>query len=179
MNSSSHASSAPRPHAGLQVRELTAADRPALRDLLVATDAFKRDEIAVALELVDEALAKGRESGYEFLIAEDEAARRVEGYACFGPTPLTDGVFDLYWIAVHPRTQGRGVGRLLLESVDHAVRAARGRMILIETAGKPSYAATRAFYEGTRCELVARIPDFYAAGDDKLVYARRLGRTGG
>ena len=126
----------------------------------------------MALELVDEALGVGESaSGYYFIVAEAEGV--VVGYACFGPTPLTDGVFDLYWIAVSPHTQGRGVGKLLLAGVDAALRAQNGRMLLIETAGKAEYEATRLFYERSGCELVARVPDYYRVGDDKLFYARR------
>jgi ribosomal protein S18 acetylase RimI-like enzyme len=98
----------------------------------------------------------------------------VAGYACFGATPLTQGTFDLYWIAVDPVLHGAGVGRALMRAVEDAVRGEGGRLLLIETASKPSYAKTRAFYIAWRCEEVARIKDFYAVGDDKVIYARRL-----
>lgn len=122
----------------------------------------------MALELVD----APAEEGYRFVVAESAGA--VQGYACFGATPMTEGTFDLYWIAVDPAAQGRGIGRMLLRSVEDTLRAERGRLLLVETASKPSYAPTRAFYEKSGCELVARVPDFYAAGDDKLVFARKL-----
>jgi D-alanine-D-alanine ligase len=143
------------------------ADRAAIERLLVATQAFADHEIAVALELVDEP----RETGYRFVVAE--VAGAVAGYACFGETPCTIGTYDLYWIAVDPASQGSGVGRALLDAVETAVRGAGGRLLVIETASKPEYAATRAFYERCGLDLVARIPDFYARGDDKLVYCRR------
>ncbi len=154
------------------LRDLLPADRQPIHALLRATQAFTAEEVTVALELVDEGLAGGEASGYHFVVG---AIRdQVLGYACFGPTPLTEGVFDLYWIAVSPETQGRGVGRKLLLGVDVAVRARGGRMLLIETAGKPEYQKTRAFYERAGCDLVARVPDFYRVGDDKLIYARRV-----
>ena len=96
------------------------------------------------------------------------------GYACWGATPLAEGVHDLYWIAVDPRRQNTGVGRALLRAVEDAVRAERGRMLLIETGGKASYAPQRAFYRSCGYAEVARVPDFYRAGDDKVVFCRRF-----
>lgn len=144
-----------------------ARDRAPIERLLVATNAFTDAEVAIALELVDEP----REVGYRFVVAE--AGGAVAGYACFGATPCTVGTYDLYWIAVDPARQNLGLGRKLLDAVERAVRAEDGRLLVIETASKPEYAATRAFYERCGLELAARIVDFYARGDDKLVYCRR------
>jgi len=104
-----------------------------------------------------------------------ESDGEVAGYACFGATPTTDGTQDLYWIAVDPAAQGAGIGRRLLGAVEDALRGEGARLLLVETASKPSYAGTRAFYDACGYELVARVPDFYAPGDDKVIYARRLG----
>ncbi len=156
----------PRP--GVRLRDLDQPrDRAPIEALLCATNAFTDAEVLVALELVDEP----RASGYRFVVAEVEG--QVAGYACFGETPCTVGTYDLYWIAVDPARQNLGLGRALLDAVERAVRAENGRLLVIETASKPEYAATRAFYERCGLELAARIRDFYARGDDKLVYCRR------
>lgn len=102
----------------------------------------------------------------------------MAGYVCFGHTPCTEGTYDLYWIATDPALQGRGVGRTLERAVEEEVRARRGRMVLIETASKDSYAATRAFYDRAGYCEVARVPDFYAPGDDRVIYAKKLGDPG-
>jgi ribosomal protein S18 acetylase RimI-like enzyme len=143
-------------------------DRAAIERILRATGAFREDEVAVALELVDADASEG----YRFVVAEVEG--EVQGYACFGATPMTKGTFDLYWIAVAPARQGRGIGRALLRAAEDEVRAEGGRMLLVETAGKPAYAATRAVYAACGYREVARVPDFYEDGDDKIVFARRL-----
>ena len=153
------------------MRPLSRSDRGPIERILRECGAFRDDEVAVALELVD----APESEGYEFLVAELEGA--VAGYACFGATPMTQGTFDLYWIAVDPKAQGRGIGKALLRGVDEALRERGGRLLLIETASKASYAATRAFYEASGCREVARVPDFYAVGDDKVVYAREFGRS--
>lgn len=152
------------------LRPLTAADRAPLEAVLRATGNFLDEEVDVALELIDYGI-KGSQD-YRFLVAAD--GDRVLGYACWGPTPMTDRTFDLYWIAVDPRRQGGGVGRALMAAVEQRLTAEGARLLLVETASKESYAATRAFYERIGYLEVARTPDFYRDGDDRVVYARRL-----
>jgi ribosomal protein S18 acetylase RimI-like enzyme len=97
------------------------------------------------------------------------------GYACFGPHPLTQATYDLYWIAVDTNAQGRGIGRALLAQVEAEVRGRGGRLLLIETSDTPAYAPARWFYEssGYRCE--ASIHDFYAPTDSLLIFSKDLG----
>lgn len=150
------------------LRPLRRADRAEIERIVRATGAFHEDEVAVAMELVDADASEG----YRFVVAEVEG--KVAGYACFGATPLTLGTWDLYWIAVDPRMQGRGIGRELMNAVESAVRAEHGRIILIETGGKASYGATRSAYIAWDYHEIARVPDFYELGDDKVIYQRRV-----
>src|SRR4051812_35997992 len=124
----------------MRTRPLRRADRAPLVEVLRATEAFTDEEVQIALELIDAGLASPPSKDYLFLVAEGDEDR-VLGYACWGPVALADGVFDLYWIAVDPRAQGGGIGRALMAEVERRVAAVEGRMILVETAGKPSYAA--------------------------------------
>jgi ribosomal protein S18 acetylase RimI-like enzyme len=152
------------------LRPLSRADRLAVESILRACGAFTPEEVGTALALVDAGLAGDPE--YDLLAADDGDA--LVGYACFGRSPFTLASYDLYWIAVDPRTQGRGVGRTLLAGVEAAVAEAGGALILADTAAKPSYARTRAFYEAAGYALEARIRDYYAPGDDRLTYAKRF-----
>ncbi|MEX0611695.1 MAG: GNAT family N-acetyltransferase [Pirellulales bacterium] len=122
---------------------------------------------------MDEHLARGAASGYHFVFAE--VADLLAGYACYGPIACTTASFDLYWIAVDPRFQRQGVGRLLMAAVESRVAAAGGQRIYIDTSGRSQYGPTRAFYErsGFRCE--ARLADFYAPSDDRLIYVKVVG----
>jgi GNAT superfamily N-acetyltransferase len=156
----------------VRLRKPAATDRTPLEAILRATQAFSEEEIAVALELIDATLAPGGSPDYQLIVAEVEGA--VAGYACWGATPLTEGVFDLYWIATDPRLHGAGVGRKLVEHVEWDVRELGGRTVLIETASKPSYDKTRGFYLRTGYLEVARVPDFYKVGDDKVIYMKRV-----
>ena len=157
----------------VELRELKAADRPGIERVLRATGAFADAEIDVALELVDAGLRPHGTDDYRFVVAEADGD--VAGYACWGPTPMTRGAFDLYWIAVDPARSGRGVGATLLEAVERAAAQDGARLIVAETAGKASYASTRMFYLARGYREEARLADFYAVGDDKIVYVKRLG----
>jgi ribosomal protein S18 acetylase RimI-like enzyme len=147
-------------------------DCHSVRALVESTRYFRADEIDIAVELVSERQTRGAASGYEFIFAEIDDT--LAGYACYGPIPCTIGSFDLYWIAVSPRYQQHGIGRALVAAVESRVVAAGGRRIYIDTSGKDQYAPTRAFYErnGFYCE--ARLTNFYAPGDDRVIYAKRL-----
>jgi ribosomal protein S18 acetylase RimI-like enzyme len=150
--------------------DLRASDRDAIERIVRAVGNFRDEEIAVALELVDIGLSADTK-GYLFAIAEDDAGT-VIGYACFGQAPMTDAVYDLYWIAVDPARHGRGVGRAILAEVERALRDRGARWVLVETEGSASYDATRRFYERAGYAEQARIRDYYRPGADKITYGR-------
>ena len=158
------------------MRPLAASDRAAVLRIVTRVGNFTADEIAVAMELVDEWLAEGEASGYVTYVLEDSTRsdHPVRGYVCFGPAPMTDGTYDLYWIAVDPDDRGRGFGQRLLATAEDEVRARKGRLLLIETASQASYAGTVRFYERAGYVIVSRISDFYRDGDDKIVFAKRV-----
>jgi ribosomal protein S18 acetylase RimI-like enzyme len=148
------------------------ADR--VRRLVAATGFFRPDEIEIAVELVTEALAKGAESGYRFVFADGPGGAELSGYACFGPVPATQTGFDLYWIAVSPSSQRQGLGRRLLAATELEARAEGGQRLYADTSGRPDYAPTRAFYHRSGFVVAAVFPDFYADGDDKVVFSKPL-----
>jgi len=152
---------------------MTREDRLTVLDIIHSTEMFTPDEIAVACELIDITLDQPEQRDYCLVVAEDEAGR-VVGYMSYGPTPLTEGAYDLYWMAVASGEQGRGFGRKLVSWLEKTVREASGRMILIETSSQPKYEKTRRFYTGLDYEEVSRIPDFYRKGDDRITYVKYL-----
>lgn len=155
--------------------ELRASDRDAVRALVAATGFFSAEEILVAVELVDEARARGCEaSGYAFVFAE--SGGRLLGYACHGPIPATAGSYDLYWIVVDPEVQARGIGRALMEAVEREVRASGGRRIWVDTSEREQYAPTRAFYHRCGYRQAASLEDFYAEGDGKAIFVKDVSR---
>ncbi len=147
-------------------------DAEAVRQIVESTGFFYPYEAAVAVELVNERLEKGQASGYEFLFAEERG--ETVGYACYGATPCTQGSYDLYWIAVHQKRRGRGVGKRLLTACEERIRAQSGRRIYIETSSRPLYEPTRAFYFACGYRLEATLEDFYAPGDSKCIFVKKL-----
>ncbi len=147
-------------------------DPPRIRRLVAATGFFSLEETQVAGELAEERLATGDKSGYHFLLAE--RGGQLVGYTCFGPVPMTESSFDLYWIAVQPECQGKGVGRMLLSETQKRVRAAGGLRLYIETSLRAQYNGTRAFYEKNGFRLESLLEDFYAPGDGRATYSRKL-----
>lgn len=136
-------------------------------------DIFTEEERETVRELWDESCKWGVEvSGYQFIVARE--GDRILGFACYGPRPLTEGTYDLYWIAVDPSARRRGVGAALLKRIQTEVRKSGGRLIVIETSGQERYAPTRAFYLAAGCEQEAVIRDFYSAGDDLIVFTIHL-----
>jgi len=152
---------------------MTREDRRTVLDIIQATEIFTPDEITVAGELIDIYLDQPQQRDYCLVVAENENGR-VVGYLSYGPTPLTEGTYDLYWMAVASGEQGRGHGRELVNWLEEEVRAVGGRMILIETSSQPKYEKTRRFYTGLNYKEVSCIPDFYRRGDDRITYVKYL-----
>ena len=156
----------------VKVRPLEADDKPAVMAILRNTPEFKPIEVEVAGELIDAYLEDPKASGYDTLVAEIDGT--VVGYICYGPTPLTVGTWDVYWMAVNRQLQGQGIGRALLEKAEADIKARGGRLIMIETSGTPLYVTAQRFYQARHYELATRIADFYEPGDDLLVFMKRL-----
>ena len=154
------------------IRNLTEADRDPIHRILEETLMFTKDEVAVALELADEVIFKKEQKDYIVHVAEVEG--KTAGYICYGPTPVTVGTYDVYWIAVAPHIQKKGVGRKLLSHVEDEIASKNGKLIIIETSSQHKYEPTRNFYIRTHYIMEARIKDFYSEGDDRLIYVKRL-----
>ena len=147
-------------------------DEAAVLDIIERTDFFRPVEVDIAKEVFVEA-AQGKEGcTYQSYVAEIN--KKVVGWICFGETPCTLGTFDIYWIAVDPSAQRQGIGRYMLHFAQKKIEEQKGRLMVIETSGTSKYEPTQEFYKKNGFFLAAKIPDFYAPGDDKLVYLNTL-----
>jgi len=156
----------------INIRPMTRIDKFTVMEILRATPEFEPFEIPVAEELLDAFLQDSYQSGYHVLVAEVD--RFVAGYACYGPTPLTEGTWDVYWIATAPKKQGQGIGSALIASVEDKIKEAQGRLIIIETSSTPEYEKARRFYLSRGYQVVCQIAGFYAPGDDQVIFVKRL-----
>jgi len=153
------------------VRPMKREDRERVLDIVQATEMFTPEEIFFAREQVDIYLEQPHQRDYFLVVTEDEKGG-VAGYLSYGATPLAEGAYDLYWMAVAPEAQGRGHGRELVVWLEKRVVEAGGRLILIETSSQPKYEKTRRFYLDLGYKEISRIPDFYKVGDGRITYVK-------
>ncbi len=143
-----------------------------IREIVESTGFFHNYEVEVAVELIQERLNKGIESGYEFVFAEIDG--KTVGYTCFGHIACTKSSYDLYWIVTHNSFRGQGIGKKLLSETYRCIKEREGKNVYAETSSKPQYLPTREFYEKNFFDKEAQIKDFYDENDDKVVYVKRL-----
>jgi ribosomal protein S18 acetylase RimI-like enzyme len=154
----------------LQLRPVARAHRARLEQLTRGTGLFREEEVATAVELLDESLDGDDDYRFVGAFAEGE----LLGYACWGPTPGTAGTSDLYWIVVDRERQRAGIGSELLGEVERRLTADGGRLVVVETSSRSDYAPTRGFYEARGYRRAATIPAYYAPGDDLVIYTKEL-----
>ncbi len=158
--------------AELSIRALEPGDRDAIHWIAASTESFAPAEVDRAIRLADTALAEGEAGGYLVYLLEDGGI--PVGYVCFGPTPLTEGTWSLHWIAVQTAGHGRGYGRHLLAYAEGEIRHRGGRLVVFEISSQASFAAMAGFFERTGYRALVRIPGFYRAGVDKLIFTKEL-----
>ena len=154
------------------LRNLQPSDRDEIAHILRQAGVFHEEEVAIGLELVDETLNPRPDTDYAWVMAE--VGSRLAGFACYGPVPLTDATYDLYWIAVAPAFRGSNVAAELDEAVTEAVKARNGRWVLAETSSTPPYEPARRFYLKRGYQKLSCLPDFYRVGDDRVTFGKRL-----
>lgn len=154
------------------IRRLIEDDREKIELMLRETKNFSEEEIKIAIELIDVYNKDSEQKDYELFV--DEEGEELRGYVCIGPRPMTVGTFDLYWIAVNPNVQSKGIGSGLIKYVERYIKSKAGRLIIIETSGKPSYEKERKFYEKNSYSELVSIRDFYREGDSLVIYGKYL-----
>ncbi len=156
----------------MNIRPMTSQDKPAVMEIIRNTPEFNPMEADLAEEVIDAYLGGPVTSGYFTLVAEINGA--IAGLICYGPTPITEGTWDVYWIAVDQKLQGRGIGRKLMETAEENIRRENGRLILVETSSRSGYEKTNLFYQRIGYKETARIIDYYSIGDDQVIYEKRF-----
>lgn len=150
-----------------------AKDGEAIQEIAARAGVFDAVEVATVTELWEEYLQKGAQgSGYHFIVYRE--GETTLGFACFGERALTEGTYDLYWIAVSPEERRSGIGQALMRAAEEAMRQMGGRLVVVETSGTPRYEGTRRFYASVGYQAEATLRDFYRPGDDLVIFTKRL-----
>ena len=155
------------------IRPATEADTPAILALTAGTGFFKPMEVETLGDVLNDYHASNRDDFGHRAFVWDEAGR-VLGYAYHAPEEMTDRTWYLWWIAVASDQQGRGFGGTLLAFAEDDIRAAGGRLLVVETSTTAHYEPTRRFYLRHGYTAAADIPDFYADGDGMAVFTKRV-----
>lgn len=61
-----------------------------------------------------------------------------------------------------------------MQFVEQRLREQDARLVLVETSGLPAFERTRTFYRKIGYEQEARIREFYAPREDKIVFRKVL-----
>jgi GNAT superfamily N-acetyltransferase len=148
-------------------------DRISIEAILRSTGFFYEFEIETALEIADDTLDKGIEnSGYSWMKVTDDEG--LVAFANYGKNAFSTHSWDLYWIAVHHNSRNKKLGSVLLKAIEDDIRNCGGKILWIETSGRPLYASTEGFYKRNGYTLKASLTDFYGPGDPKQIYSKVL-----
>lgn len=153
--------------------KIVASDLEFIKDILVSTEFFYDFEVATAVELGEETLAKGDASGYQFIFLEDEDFKPY-AFGIYGSIACTKNRYDLYWLGVLQSKRGKGTGSTLMKACEDAIAAQGGKIVYIETSARDQYLPTREFYVKRDYFIEAILNDFYDDGDGKVIYSKRL-----
>lgn len=155
---------------GCITREIEKRDIPDIKTILETSNSFSSEEIQCALDMIHTTLAS--QDDYRFLCCEKD--NRVVGYTCYGPTPLTQGTFDLYWICVNQEFQKHGVGTRLLQETEKKIINSSGRLVIVETSSNERYLSAINFYKKNNYSVASVIKDFYREGEDKIIFIKNV-----
>ena len=153
------------------IRPATPEDSAAIIELVVVAEMFSADEAWLVAGMLADYFDANKDDGHVCVI-DDEGGPL--GVAYYQPKPAADRVWDLTMIAVRPVRQRQGRGAAMLRRVEEDLRARGQRLLLVETSASAQYDRTRAFYARCGYEEEARIRDYWAAGDDLIVFRKAL-----
>jgi GNAT superfamily N-acetyltransferase len=151
---------------------IQAGDRHKVFELLHSSGFFLPREMAYGMGLFDEHLRRGEASAYQFMLHEREG--QILAFGCYGIIPLTDRRYHLHWLAVDRAHQSGGLGRLLEKAICHKIHSLGGTRIDAELSTRGPLEKARIFYEKCGYKLAVAIPDYYADGDNKVLYVKNL-----
>jgi len=157
----------------IAISDFNEACVPQLAGLLYeieASGAFESKDTLLALQVIKEKMANVGD--YHIKIAGSEGI--IFGFIIYSKAALSDSFYDLYWMAVRPLCQGRGIGKMLLSTMEADIRAKGGKSVILDTSSAEEYEAARHLYEKTGYKLILKVDNFYSEDEHKLMYRKDL-----
>ena len=156
------------------IEDAVATERTSLLSIAVSTGLFSQADAESLLGGVLDALAcRDVPEGHQAVVCRAHPGALPLGWAYFAPDQHASNIWHLWWIGVSPAVHGTGVGKRLLHHVEALAAARDGRVLVIETSDSEHLARARRFYRVQGYTECGRIPNFYAEGEAKVIFARR------
>jgi len=152
----------------IEITDTTTEHIPGLKQLLRTVELFPP-------EMLDEMISDFlHNDATEELWLSALDGEQVMGFAYAVPEALTEGTYNLLAIGVLEEASGQGIGSQMLQSVEDKLRAAQARLIIVESSGQSYYDDARQFYLTHGYEQEAVIKEFWAEGDDKVIFTKHV-----
>lgn len=149
------------------IKPTTADDIPALMALVDQTELFPSDMLP---DMVASSLSGDTEDFWLTCHWDGVAV----GFCYTVPEALAEGTWNMLALAVRPDLQGKRLGTMLVAAAEQHLKAKNQRILIVDTSGTDDFALTRKFYAKNGYDEEARIRDFWADGDDKVVFRKAL-----
>lgn len=153
------------------IRDAHPDDIANLMALAEATGMFEQDELEAFAGMVSEYF-EGHLGADHYWVVDDEDGILAAAY--YASEMMAHNVWNLYFIGVHPSARRQGRAEALLRHVENAVESREGRLLIIETSGSEQFELARQLYRKNGYDEEARIREFYRAGEDKVVFRKKL-----
>ncbi|MBF9050318.1 GNAT family N-acetyltransferase [Roseobacter sp. HKCCD9010] len=149
------------------IKATSTDDIAGLQAVLDGTELFPSEMLP---DMLAPALAGETEAFWLTCLCDGEAV----GLCYTVPEDLADGTWNMLALAVRPDLQGKRIGAALVKAAEERLKDRGQRILIVDTSSSDDFALTRKFYAQNGYEEEARIRDFWADGDDKVVFRKAL-----
>ena len=154
------------------IRKAKSGDDDQVRELIEASGLFQEGETEEVFGVYAEYCKGSLGEGHEWAVFEGTDG--LDGISYFAPETLSNGVWNLYFIAVRPEVKGGGIGKEMVAYVERQAAEKAARLLIVETSGLDSFVSTRAFYASCGFEEAGRIRDYYGPGEAKVIFLKDI-----
>ena len=147
----------------------TKEHKEALFNILSESGQFDADALAHVMETLD-AYLENPEGEIWFTAVEDKPV----GFAYCAPEPVTSGTWNLLMLWTKEGYEGKKFGSSLVSSVENELKKREARLLIVETSQLPEFETARSFYEKCGFIFEAEVKNFFAQGDNKLIYTKSV-----